>query len=114
MATLDWNHLESEEQLQEAIQRSHERPVVLFKHSTRCGISSMALDRMNSEESLNDLDAEMYYVDLLQFRNISNKIAELFEIRHESPQMIVVKNGAVLHHSSHGAIRPATVLDLVA
>ena len=114
MASLNWNHLESEEQLQAAIEESHDRPVVLFKHSTRCSISFMALDRMNGEDSLNDKDAGLYYLDLIRFRNISNKIEELFNVRHESPQMIVLRNGSVVHHSSHGAIRPATVLDLVA
>jgi len=114
MDTLNWSHLESEEQLQAAIEESHDRPVVLFKHSTRCSISFMALDRMNGESALNEKDAGLYYLDLLKFRNLSNKIEELFEIRHESPQMIVLRNGAVVHHSSHGAIRPATVLDLVA
>ncbi len=114
MATLNWSHLESEEQLQAAIEESHDRPVVLFKHSTRCSISFMALDRMNGESALNEKDAGLYYLDLLKFRNLSNKIEELFEVRHESPQMIVLRNGVVVHHSSHGAIRPTTVLDLVA
>lgn len=110
----NWSHLESEEQLQAAIQESNERPVVLFKHSTRCNISSMALDRMNAEASLNDSDVALYYLDLITYRNISNKISEVLGIRHESPQMIVLQNGEVVHHSSHGSIRPGAVLNLVA
>lgn len=97
----NWKDLTSVQQLNDLIEASKESPVVLFKHSTRCSVSLMAkrtLDRMWN------LDPDVYYLDLLQHRDVSNAIADLLDVTHQSPQLIVVKDGQAVHHASHGFI----------
>jgi len=107
-----WKDLMSAEGLDSAIEDSKARTVVLFKHSARCGISSMALDRLNnSEELANQEDnVDFYYLDLLTHRPISNQIARRLDIEHQSPQIIVLQNGKVKYHDSHGGIQAAELL----
>lgn len=112
--SISWNHLSSLQQLQEAIQNSDSTPVVLFKHSTRCGVSSMALNRLDSSEDLAKSSANFYFIDLLAFREISQAVSEEFHIQHESPQLIIVKNGQARYHASHSDIRPNTLLEQIA
>ena len=90
--------------LEKAIESSYIQPVVLFKHSTRCSISDMALYRVEgfSSESLNNY----YYIDLLSYREISDLISEKFNLEHQSPQAIMIKDGQLLHHESHSSINP--------
>lgn len=78
------------------------RPQVIFKHSTRCGISSGALSRMNRNDDLPGTDT--YLLDLIRNRQISNAIAEDFGVAHESPQILLVWQGRVVYRDSHGAI----------
>ncbi len=108
--SLNWINLESEGQLNQAIEDSKEKAVVLFKHSTRCGISSMALDRLNSNSDLPSSEADFYYLDLLRFRPISNIISEKLSIQHESPQIILMRNGEITYHDSHNGIQPRELL----
>jgi len=77
---------------------------VIFKHSTSCGISAMVLRRF--ENGLEDLQGKIdyYFLDLLRYRPISNEVASRFQVRHESPQLLVIQNGVVIHHSSHSQI----------
>jgi len=98
-----WKPLQSLEDLDAAVAASFNQPMVLFKHSTRCAVSSMA---KRSFEALWDASsgAESYLVDLLKFRSVSDAIAKQFDVRHESPQMIVVSRGVVQFHASHSAI----------
>lgn len=83
-------------------------PVVLFKHSTRCSVSNMAWKMFQQE--WNDSVFPVYYLDLLNFRSISNAIATQFQITHESPQVLVIKNGQCTYHASHQSIEAASVL----
>lgn len=77
--------------------------VVLFKHSTRCSISRMALDRITS--SWNDSDGFLfYYLDLLSYRSISDLISQKYGVPHESPQILLIRNGVCIYHTSHNAI----------
>ena len=108
-----WTPLTSIEQLEEAANRSHEKPVVLFKHSTRCGISAAAKTRLESAP-LDADKATFYYLDLLSYRPISNAIAEKFEVAHQSPQVIVLHKGKALHHNSHHAISPQVIEEWIA
>ena len=100
---LPWKNLTTEAQLDVLVKESHERPVFIFKHSTRCGISSMVLSRFESELDASN-DYGMYYLDLLAYRPISDKVAERFQVWHQSPQLIVLRNGQLVHHSSHNSI----------
>jgi len=109
---MNWEHLTDEGQLETIIQQSHLQPVVIFKHSTRCSISSMAknrLERVNAPENVT-----FYYLDLLRYRGISNKIAELFQIYHESPQVLLIKNGECIYDESHGGIDMAEIAEQAA
>ena len=99
-----WKQLVSETELQQCIQLSNENPQVIFKHSTRCIISKMALQQF--EEQLDSIPANvnLLFLDLLNHRDVSNAIAAQLNVRHESPQVIVVKNGKAIFHESHHSI----------
>ena len=101
---LPWIPLTSEGQLETLIENSRTKPQLIFKHSTRCGISRMALNQFQSHFPESGSTADLYYLDLLSFRALSNLIAERFEVFHQSPQVIIVKNGVAVVNESHGAI----------
>jgi bacillithiol system protein YtxJ len=99
---MNWKTLTSEEQLQEINTESAHQPVAVFKHSTRCSISSMAkarLDRAAAPEGLT-----FYYLDLIAYRALSNKVAEIYNIPHESPQLLLIRNGECIYDESHTGI----------
>ena len=102
--TINWKILETEAQLKEFIALPKRKPIAIFKHSTRCSLSSMVKSRLERGWNINDNDIEMYYLDLLNYRNISDKIASVFNVEHQSPQLIVLSQGDVLYHASHGEI----------
>lgn len=95
---IEWKKLESSKTLQEIIEDSSTRAQVIFKHSTTCPISSMAKRRLENQW---DLDVPAYYLDILSYRAISNEIADQLDVRHESPQMIVIKDGQAVYDASH-------------
>ena len=99
-----WHVLGRMDQFDEIVEESKTKPVAIFKHSTRCGISRGVLKMFERNYKLANDQLKLYYLDLLQNRDISNEIAARFKVQHESPQMIVIKNGAVVHHDSHHAI----------
>lgn len=110
----DWKVLESEKQLEQAIQDSHDKPVVLFKHSVTCGISAGAKHRLESGWNFDGADLDFYYLDLLANRPISNKIAEDLGVLHQSPQLIVLKNGKAVFNTSHHRINVQAIADVLA
>ncbi len=99
---MNWIQLTNVNQLEEIKEKSKQKPQVIFKHSTRCSISSMARGRLERSTAPND--ADFYYLDLITYRDISNKIAKDFHVYHESPQIIVIKNGECVYDESHGSI----------
>ena len=98
-----WIPLTSMEQLVELTEHSFEKPALIFKHSTRCGISRNVLKQFENEYDL-DTEVDAYYLDLLEYRPISSAIATQFSVTHQSPQLILMKNGQVVHHASHSDI----------
>jgi bacillithiol system protein YtxJ len=96
---MQWIHINDEVQLKEIIQKSSEKPQVIFKHSTRCSVSSVALNRL--QKAGFPLQIDFYYLDLIAHRNISNKITELFKVQHESPQVLLIKEGKCVYDESH-------------
>lgn len=104
-----WQTLNSAVQLEDIERKSKDKVQVIFKHSTRCSISSMAKSRLDLGWDVSPESADLYYLDLLSYRPVSNLVAEKFGVTHESPQMIVIKDGKVLEHSSHGSIDPNSV-----
>lgn len=99
---MNWIPLNEEEQLEEIIQKSQNTPQVIFKHSTRCSVSSMAKNRLDKNQQPEGID--FYYLDLLKHRNISNKIAEDFNVQHQSPQVLVIRDGKCTYNESHSGI----------
>ena len=108
-----WIELTSSEQLKQAIESSVENAVILFKHSTRCSISSMAKSRFESNWNTELSKVYIYYLDLIAHRNISNEIAELTGIEHQSPQAIVLKNKEVIYDASHSEISAKAIENLL-
>lgn len=100
---LPWQALTDVSQLSEIEKRSKTKTQVIFKHSTTCGISRMAMKQF---VSMYDLEAnlDLYYLDLLSYRDVSNEVGYKFQVIHQSPQLLIIKNGITVAHASHGAI----------
>lgn len=108
---MHWIHLTEEEQLKQVISKSQIRPQVIFKHSTRCSISAVALQRLQKTAQPSDID--FYFLDLIANRALSNKVAEVFRVRHESPQVLVVRDGECIYDESHLGISMNEIVDHV-
>ncbi len=100
---LPWIQLESIKQLETITENSNNKTQVVYKHSSTCGISRMVLG-MFTDTYDTDLDIDLYFLTIQNHRDVSNAIEDKFAVRHESPQLLVVKNEAVVFHTSHGAI----------
>jgi len=101
---LPWISLSSMIQLEEIQRKSATKTQIIFKHSTRCGISRMVMNQFIKSYDFIESDFDLYYLDLLSYRDISNKIAETFQVYHQSPQLLIIKNGITIAHESHGDI----------
>lgn len=101
---LPWIALNDLKQLSAIDEKSKSKLQVVFKHSTRCGISRMVMNQFIEAYHLNEDQLDLYYLDLLNFREVSNEVGYKYQIMHESPQILVIKNGVVVAHASHGAI----------
>lgn len=108
-----WIDLNKMEQLDAILEKSKTKTQLIFKHSTRCGISRRVIGQFKNDYSLNEQQADLYYLDLLNYRDISAAIAERFKVVHESPQLLVIKNGVAVKHSSHGGINDMSLDSLV-
>ena len=106
---MEWNHLTDEEQLSHIIEKSKEKAQVIFKHSNRCSISSVALQRLQRANQPGEID--FYFLDLIRYRSLSNKIAEVFKVHHESPQVLLIKHGKCIFHESHLSIDMHEIID---
>lgn len=100
---LPWQALTEVAQLDTIAEKSTGKTQLIFKHSTRCGISRMVMNQFESAYQL-DLNADLYYLDLLNYRDVSNEVGYKFQVMHQSPQLIVLRNGVVVEHASHGEI----------
>ena len=110
---MNWNTLNHAAQLDTINEESKTIPVMLFKHSTRCSISDMALNRIQSNWKDGDNERlKPYYLDLIAHRDISNLIAEQYGIEHQSPQALIISNGECIYHESHTNIRYNDVMKL--
>lgn len=101
---LPWIPLNDEAQIDYIRQKSRITSQVIFKHSTRCGISSMVQRQFIKDYNFGEKELDLYYLDILSYRNVSNLVAEKFQLMHESPQLLVIKNGELVAHASHGQI----------
>jgi bacillithiol system protein YtxJ len=106
---MEWKVLNEDSQLQQIIRDSENRPQIIFKHSTRCSISAVAKGRLDRGTLPNS--ADFYYLDLIKYRGISNKIAEIFQVHHESPQVLIINKGECVYDESHMGINPKEITE---
>ena len=106
---VQWIQLERMGQLDEIVEISNAVPVLIFKHSTTCGISRMALRGFEKNYDYDKTELEPYFLDLKQYREISQAIAQRFNVIHESPQILLIKNGTAVYHTSHSAIEASSL-----
>ncbi|MEO6290126.1 MAG: bacillithiol system redox-active protein YtxJ [Ginsengibacter sp.] len=99
---MNWISILSEEQIDEIKSKSGKNPQVIFKHSIRCSISSMAKNRLDKGNQPEGID--FYYLDIINNRAISNKIAVEFDVHHQSPQVLVINDGLCVYNESHSGI----------
>ncbi|HVZ55716.1 MAG TPA: bacillithiol system redox-active protein YtxJ [Chitinophagaceae bacterium] len=97
------------DQIAQIVAKSQNKPQVIFKHSSRCSISQVAFSRMQTIKC--DGASDFYFLDILSYRSISDKIAEVFQVRHESPQVLVILNGECIYEESHLGITSAEIAD---
>jgi bacillithiol system protein YtxJ len=102
---MNWIQLNTEEQIEKIKEESKTHPILIFKHSTRCAISNTALKRLERNWKTEEVaPLKPYFLDLLSFRNISQRISESFDVVHESPQVLIVRDGNPIYVRSHLAI----------
>jgi bacillithiol system protein YtxJ len=107
---MNWNQLTALDQLEKVKAESADKIILIFKHSTRCNISRMTMDRLQREWTDNELpEVALFYLDLLQHRDISNAVAEEFGVEHQSPQVLLVSNGKSVLDLSHFEIDFKTI-----
>lgn len=99
---MNWQPLTADQQLESILQQSYIRPQVIFKHSTRCHISTTAKNRLEKAAAPENID--FHILDLLAYRALSNKIADVFSVHHESPQVLLIQKGECIYEESHLSI----------
>lgn len=105
MSELKWTQLTSIEQLDEIDRISHEKPVVIFKHSTRCSISAASLSRLERKwEAVRAKGAVPYFLDLIPYRAVSDEIVTHYGVVHQSPQVLVISEGKCIYSATHFGI----------
>ena len=105
---MKWIRLTSEAQFNELLKRSAETPQLIFKYSSRCGLSDRIKERLENYPTTSAF--VFYFLDILSFRGLSNKIAAAFAVHHESPQVLLIQNRECIYEESHNAIRMETIL----
>lgn len=114
LSKMNWKKIIQASQLEEIKALSEEKPVLIFKHSTRCSISSMSLDRMlRNWKATDEEKLTVFYLDLIEYRGVSDLVASNFGIPHESPQVILIKNGEAVYDNSHYGISYPEIMALV-
>jgi bacillithiol system protein YtxJ len=109
---MNWTPLDSANQIDEI--KQHAGFSVIFKHSTRCSISMMAKRRFEMDMDKLPADMPLYFLDLIKYRELSSQVAQDFQVHHESPQMLLIKNGECILDQSHGGISIEEALEVLA
>ncbi|OEY72728.1 bacillithiol system redox-active protein YtxJ [Salegentibacter salarius] len=110
-SSFPWTDLTDKDQITIAKEESNDKLVGIFKHSTSCGISKMVLRNFESQFEENE-NTKLYFLDLRKHRDVSNAVAEELNVRHESPQFIILQNEEVVHHASHQDIDAAKLEEI--
>lgn len=101
---ISWIPLTDVGQFDEIKEKSKGKTQIVFKHSSTCGISSMVLRMFTQQFSLAPEQADLYFLDLHAYRSVSNEVAIEFQVLHQSPQLLIIRNGVVVQHASHSGI----------
>ena len=109
-----WKALTQIEQLEQIVEDSKHKPIAIFKHSTRCGTSRIVLKQFEKSFNLDTDSMDLYFLDLLTYREISNEVARKFEMLHQSPQLLIIKNGKVVASASHYEVNGLSLEQFVA
>lgn len=109
-----WKALTSSDQLDDIIAASHTKPQLILKHSTRCNVSYIAKLRLEDQWDFESSDLDAYLLDLLAYRELSDKVASLFQVYHESPQILIIEKGECTHDASHLDISVSEVHEVLA
>ncbi len=112
---MNWLSLTTEQQLEEIDKRSYTpeiKGILLFKHSTRCSISSMALNRLERSLKVSDT-LPIYLLDLIDYRSVSQHIADRYHVEHQSPQVLLIKNGKCVYNASHSEINATDIQEAI-
>ena len=109
VSLVNWVALTEMSQLDEIIEESKSIPVMILKHSTRCSISLMAKNSLDKSWDIDNDSIKTYYLDLLKFRPISNQLAETFNVHHQSPQVLLIKDGKCDYSATHSAIETRAI-----
>jgi bacillithiol system protein YtxJ len=111
---IEWQHLKTGEELQSLMQKPYDTPAVIFKHSTRCGASAIVKKRLEEDWDLENGEIDIYFLDLIEHRGLSNEVSKTFGVRHQSPQILVIKDGRSIFDASHGDVRAAAIRQALA
>lgn len=111
---MNWRELKSVNQIDEIREESKEKSVLIFKYSSRCSLSQMALDRLERNWKESEMpDVKPYFLDLISYREISNKLAHEFDVEHESPQVLIIAKGKSVYDQSHMGIEYGRIRDAI-
>ena len=109
---MNWTQIKTEDDLNEISRLSETTAVLIFKHSTRCSISSMALSRLERKWDVS-LNYPVFFLDLLSYRNLSARIEELFHVVHQSPQVLIIRHNQSVYDASHSQIQYEDILERI-
>lgn len=107
--SIDWLQLKEPEELSKLLEASNEKPQVIYKHSTRCGVSAMALSNLHQLQQEVAEKADFYFLNVISHRWLSQQVAEQLQVRHESPQLLIIQNGEVVWSGSHYQVTAASI-----
>ncbi|WP_417360090.1 bacillithiol system redox-active protein YtxJ [Galbibacter sp.] len=108
-----WTPLDQAEQLDQLVEESKSQYVLIFKHSTRCGISRFSLQNFESEFKPDPSKVSLYFLDILNNRALSNAVASRFDVVHQSPQVLLIRNTNIICAESHGQISAEDLQSLI-
>lgn len=113
VSKIEWRKVTDLGQLNEMTELSFEKPVLIFKHSTRCSISRFALKQFENGYDFSNEELQPYFLDLLEYRSISNEVASRFDVFHQSPQILIIKDGKSIYDESHDSISVSGVKSIL-
>lgn len=108
-SVIDWVPFQEPEQLSQLIKKSHEKPQVIYKHSTRCGVSAMALSNLHQVDSEVAEKADFHFLNVISHRTLSQHVSEELRVRHESPQLLIIQKGALVWSGSHYQVSASAI-----